>query len=104
MENGFDYERPLSSFTAGEFIEMLEKHFGTPTRRNKYSSMPEAPKKLMLYGIKGIEDYFGVSHRTAQALKDGVLKPAVSQNGRIIITDAEYALQLFNQKKASKNA
>jgi len=85
-------------------MEMLEKHFGSPMRRNKYSSMQEAPKKHMLYGIKGIEDFFGVSHRTAQALKDGILQPAVSQNGRVIVTDAELALELFNQKKAGKNA
>ncbi len=104
MEQGFDYNRPVSSMTAGELMEMLEKHFGSPMRRNKYSSMPEAPKKLMLYGIKGIEDFFGVSHRTAQALKDGILQPAVSQNGRVIVTDAELALQLFNQKKTKKDA
>lgn len=90
--------------TAGEFIEMLEQHFGMPTRRGKYQSMPETPQKHMLYGIKGIEDFFGVSHRTAQYLKDHVICDAVSQNGRIIVTDAELALQLFNQSKAKKNA
>ena len=104
MIQGFDYERPLSSFTVGEFIEMLEKHFGAPTRRGKYHSMPEVPNKRMLYGIKGIEDFFGVSHRTAQYLKDHVICDAVNQNGRIIVTDAEHALQLFNQNKAKKNA
>lgn len=104
MTSGFDYNRPVSSMTAGELIEMLEQHFGMPTRRGKYQSMPEMPKKHMLYGIKGIEDFFGVSHRTAQFLKDHIICAAVNQNGRIIVTDAEYALQLFNQNKAKKNA
>jgi len=48
-----------------------------------------------VYGLKGIEELFHVSHKTAQKYKDSFLKPAVRQNGRKIITDADYAMELF---------
>lgn len=52
-----------------------------------------------MYGLKGIADLFGVSHLTAQRNKDGLIKEAVRQNGRKIVTDADYALELFNERK-----
>jgi len=39
-----------------------------------------------------------VSHATAQKLKNGVLKDAVSQQGRILLVDVEEALRLFGNK------
>ena len=54
-----------------------------------------------VYGLKGIEELFHVSHKTAQKYKDTFLQPAVSQNGRVIVTDAELALQLFNENNES---
>ena len=55
-----------------------------------------------VYGLKGIEELFHVSHKTAQKYKDGILRPAVRQNGRKIITDADYAMELFS-KAGDKN-
>ena len=57
-----------------------------------------------VYGLKGIEDLFHVSHKTAQKYKDGFLKPAVKQNGRKIITDADYAMELFAKANATEKA
>jgi hypothetical protein len=48
-----------------------------------------------VYGLKGIQELFHVSHKTAQIYKDGILKPAVRQNGRKIVVDADLALELF---------
>ncbi len=65
------------------------------------STMPDTPTNTprkpgrQVYGLKGIEDLFHVSHKTAQKYKDGILKPAVRQHGRKIITDADWALELF---------
>jgi hypothetical protein len=42
---------------------------------------------------------FGVSHATAQKLKDTVLAPAVKQYGRKIVVDARMAMQLFQNRK-----
>ena len=52
----------------------------------------------LLYGIAGIESFFGVSHKTAHQWKESWLKPATKQRGRKIITDAAYALILFSKQ------
>ncbi len=52
-----------------------------------------------VYGLRGIQQLFGVSHKTAQEYKDGLIKDAVRQNGRKIVVDADYALELFSRRK-----
>lgn len=58
------------------------------------------PSGRMVYGLKGISELFGCSHKTAQYYKDHVIADAVSQNGRKIVVDADLALKLFNQRRA----
>lgn len=58
------------------------------------------PSGRLVYGLHGIETLFGVSHKTAQMYKDTFLAPAVRQNGRKIVVDADLALELFNQRRA----
>lgn len=48
-------------------------------------------------GILGIAGIFGCSLPTAQRLKKTVIKDAVSQHGRLIITDVEKAKELFQK-------
>lgn len=98
---GFDRTRPLNALTVGELFDLLEKHFGLNAQKGKEPVAATVPPKRLLYGVKGIEDFFHVSHRTAQKYKDTFLQPAVSQNGRVIVTDAELALQLFNENNES---
>jgi len=68
-------------------------------------NQPEEKKEVrqstgrLVYGLKGIADLFGVSHLTAQRYKDGLIKEAVRQNGRKIVTDVDLALELFNERK-----
>ena len=73
----------------------------------KYGKLTEPvseprPDKRYVYGIAGLEKALGVSHKTAQKLKDGILKPAVMQRGRKIITDLDLALELFDENKGRK--
>lgn len=65
-----------------------------------YPSVPE--KHNYVYGIKGIMRLFGVSNVTAQRYKRGVIREAVKQNGRIIVTDVDLALKLFNERKEAE--
>ena len=58
------------------------------------------PSGRLVFGLRGIEELFGCSHKTAQYYKDHVIHEAVSQNGRKIVVDADKALELFNQRKA----
>ena len=52
----------------------------------------------IVYGIVGIERFFGVCHKTASDWKKDWLKPAIKQEGRKIMMDVEYALKLYGEK------
>jgi hypothetical protein len=45
---------------------------------------------------------FNVSYVTACKLKDGILQPAILQQGRKIMCDAELAIELFRNKTGKK--
>ena len=53
----------------------------------------ELPKHV--HGLQGIADLFGVSKVTAQKYKNTWLAGAVSQNGKVLLTNTETALKLF---------
>ena len=55
--------------------------------------------KRYVYGLAGISKLFKVSLPTAQKYKNGLLGEAVSQRGRIIITDVDMAMDLFKNFK-----
>lgn len=59
----------------------------------------ETEPKKYVYGLRGIQELFHVSHATAQAYKNTFLRDACSQRGRKIIIDVEQALQLFKNQK-----
>lgn len=56
--------------------------------------------KRYVFGIKGIQELFNVSHATAQKYKDGILKDAVFQSGRKIVVDVYKAIELFNKSNS----
>ena len=89
--------------TAGQLADYLNSHTRTAAQPGAATAGTQAAQadtpRRYVYGIKGIMRLFGVSNVTAQRYKRGIIKEAVSQNGRIIITDAEKALRLFNDRK-----
>lgn len=90
---GYSENTPLAMLTVADLKEII--------RENQPEQKPTARQSSgrLVYGLKGIADLFGVSHLTAQRYKDGLIKEAVRQNGRKIVTDADYALELFNERK-----
>lgn len=103
-----DSTRPLYALTEGEFFQNLEEHIKEclakygPKIPEPQAEPAQASGKRYVYGIIGIERAFGVSHKTAQKLKDGILKPAVKQRGRKIVTDLDMAMELFDENKGRK--
>jgi hypothetical protein len=81
---------PLWQLSVAQFLDVLN------AANKKNTPKPSAPKEL-LYGLRGIEQLFGVSHATAQKWKDGCLRGAVSQRGRKIVIDKAEALRLFDE-------
>ena len=98
--------RPLYALSEGEFFTSLEQFLDEALAKSGRSTSAESqntdPSRRFVYGLIGIEKALGVSHKTAQKLKDGILAPAVKQRGRKIVTDLELALKLFDEKNGRK--
>lgn len=93
--------------TVEEFIQVIQDNIRLP--QTTATAVPATPPVegptftgRILYGVVGIERFFSISHKTACEWKKTWLKPAIKQNGRKILTDAEYALKLYDQKHAQK--
>lgn len=100
-------ETPLVQMTAGQLAEYLNARSTGATAQPGTATAAAlaagaAQPRRYVYGIKGIMQLFGVSNVTAQRYKKGIIKEAVSQNGRIIVVDEEKALQLFKQRKGQE--
>lgn len=90
-----DDTTPIAALTVSDFKELLKTSIPGIVANEKKDMLP----KRYVYGLRGIEKLFGVSHKTAQLYKDTFLAPAVMQNGRKIVVDADLAMELFNQRK-----
>jgi hypothetical protein len=88
-------ETPIVQMTAGQLADYLNKNKPDTSTQEAVA----AQGRRFVYGIKGIMELFKVSNVTAQRYKRGIIKDAVSQRGRIIVVDAEKALQLFNERR-----
>lgn len=86
----------LIDLTVGDLMELIESIQGD-------KAAPQAatpPKKKYVYGIAGIAQIFNCSMTTANRIKaSGRIDKAISQTGRIIVVDADLALELFNNNK-----
>lgn len=107
MKNISLKEKPLFQATLGDLIEALNEgvaNEGKDGRANTNSSS----EKRYVYGLSGISKLFGCSLATAQRIKSsGVIDAAISQNGKIIVVDADLVLDLLrvsNKKWGRKNS
>ena len=94
--------RPLYALSVEEFIQLLDDRIQTAIMNKTVAAPAMQPSGNYVYGLRGIEQLFGVSHKTAQAYKDGIIKEAVRQHGRKIVVDADLALKLFDQRRTDK--
>lgn len=100
-------DTPVAILTVGQQKQMIASAvqeavlamFGNSGNAPKTVSPPE---KRYVYGISGIASLFKVSYVTASKLKEGVLKPAVFQQGRKIMCDVDLALDLFRKNSTDK--
>ena len=84
----------IIDLTVAQLAEVIDRAVEESlTRRQSQDSTPR-----FVYGIKGIAQILGVSERQARYIKStGLLRKAIKQQGRTIITDVNLALQLFGQ-------
>ena len=77
----------IADLTVGEFQELL-----------RTALSPEAAGSEYATGISGLAKALGVSYSTAKRLKaSGVLDRAITQTGKVIITDVALARQLLTR-------
>lgn len=96
LNYNFDSGRYVVSLTIEDFRQVLTETLASFQAPGKDEPQSEG---RYVYGLRGIQDLFNVSHKTAQSYKDGILKPAIYQYGRKIVVDADKALELFRQAK-----
>lgn len=93
-------DKPLFQATLGDLKEMIEEMFAPQTEIPGDPS-PEV-KKQLVYGLAGLAKLLGVCKATASTIKSsGILDPAISQHGKVIVIDANLALELMKAKKNS---
>jgi hypothetical protein len=94
------HNKPLITCTLGDFKAILAEAL----REKELEDLTTAPPKKYVYGLAGLMKLFGCSISTAERIKQsGVISPAISQTGDIIVTDAELALDLLRVSGKHKN-
>lgn len=94
------HNKPLITCTLGDFKAILAEAL----REKELEDLTAAPPKKYVYGLAGLMKLFGCSISTAERIKQsGVISPAISQTGDIIVTDAELALDLLRVSGKHKN-
>lgn len=96
--------KPIFSLTVEEFLEALREGLGlSGSNSMEYDNAPHSDvKKHYVYGLKGLCSVLGCSLSTAARIKkSGAIDAAVSQNGKIIVIDADLVLDILNVKKKS---
>ena len=89
----------VASLTVGQLMELVSSLISA-----KEEEVDLQTSARYVYGLRGIQDLLHCSHTQAQRYKDGLLKPAVMQNGRKIVVDADKALALFAEKEVRHEA
>lgn len=97
----YDDSMPMGVMTIGDLRELITEILDS---RHSVEQESHSKNRRLVYGLRGIQELFKVSHKTAQQYKDGILKPAVKQNGRKIVVDADLALELFERRKNVNNS
>ena len=91
-------DTPVVLLTVGQLCDYLKSHVDWLSNMQPESKEDTTVQPVRyVYGIRGIMRLFGVSNVTAQRYKRTIIKDAVKQNGRVIVTDAEMAIKLFEK-------
>ena len=92
----------LINMTQDEFFDRLKECFSEAL----FAPSPDEGvkiKKHYVYGLQGLCDLLGCSKATASRIKrSGVIDAAISQVGKIIVVDADLALDLIKPRRVHK--
>lgn len=92
--------KSLITCTVEEFLDAAADRFAQ--MMGDYRE--EGQKRNLVYGLAGLSQLLGCSQSTAARIKkSGVLDPAIRQTGKIIVVDADLALDLMKIKRGRRN-
>ena len=94
-------DTPIAMLTVGQLRSVLDSSIRE--RIEKPVETDTSTPKRYVHGVSGIKQLFSCSYPTAHKLKETILKPAVKQQGRVIVVDAELALKLFAEHEQIKS-
>jgi len=93
----------LMNMSQDEFFDRLKECFAEAL----FAPNPDEGvkiKKHYVYGLQGLCDLLGCSTATASRIKkSGIIDAAISQVGKIIVVDADLALDLIKTSKRNKS-
>lgn len=94
-------DTPIAMLTVGQLRSVLESTLRDKTEKSVEtdSSVP----KRYVHGVYGIKQLFNCSYPTAHKLKETILKPAIKQQGRVIVVDVDLAMKLFAEHEQIKS-
>ena len=96
-------DTPIAMLTVGQLREVLfPKALLDLIEKQQIIDEERIPKRYV-HGVVGIKQLFNCSYPTAHKLKETILKPAIKQQGRVIVVDADLALKLFSEHEQIKS-
>ena len=100
MEQFKDFKR-IVLIEEEELRKIISEELGRFLTHRNESTTSQLLKYV--YGLNGIAELFNCSIPTANRIKNsGKISDAISQFGRIIITDKEKAIELFGKKNGGR--
>ena len=92
-------DKLLLQLTGQEFVDLLREGLGLSALGYDEPESLEV-KKHLVYGLQGLCGLLGCSTATASRIKkSGVIDAAISQVGKVIVIDADLAIDLLKTTK-----
>lgn len=93
-------DKTLLTCSLDEFITAFGERLGL---MQGDSQETRGNKRNLVYGLAGLSELLGCSVSTAARIKkSGVLDPAIHQTGKIIVVDADLALDLLKIRRGRR--
>lgn len=89
---------PVAMLTVGQQRELIMTWVKEVIKEASVESPRSESNVRYIYGIAGIAREFNVSYVTAYKMKEGILRPAVIQNGRKIMVDVNMAHDILHKQ------
>jgi hypothetical protein len=96
-------DTPIAMLTVGQLREVLfPKALLDLIEKQQLIDEERIPRRYV-HGVIGIKQLFNCSYPTAHKLKETILKPAIKQQGRVIVVDVDHAMKLFAEHEQIKS-